>query len=66
MDTATQWALFLGALALASWMAGGLAAVLANMQFSQHRQRAAEYLTLGLSAAGFISAVAMAVILVTR
>ncbi|MDR9775982.1 hypothetical protein RJJ65_25635 [Rhizobium hidalgonense] len=66
MDTATRWALFLGALALVSWMAGGLAAVLANMQFSQHRQRAAEYLTLGLSAAGFISVAAMAVILVAQ
>ncbi|CCM78487.1 hypothetical protein [Rhizobium mesoamericanum] len=64
MDTATQWALFLGALTLASWMAGGLAAVLGNMEFSQQWQRVADYLTFGLSAAGFISALAMAVILV--
>ena len=65
MDTATQWALFFGALTLASWIAGGLTAVLGKVE-PGHRQRATEYLTFGLSAAGFISAVAMAAVLVIR
>ncbi|PDT08266.1 hypothetical protein CO655_23065 [Rhizobium sp. M1] len=65
METATQWALFFGALTLASWIAGGIAAVLGSVELG-HRQRATEYLTFGLSAAGFISAVAMAAVLVIR
>lgn len=65
MDTAAQWALFLGALTLASWIAGGLTAVFGNLELG-HRQRAVEYLTFGLSAAGFISAIAMAAILIIR
>ncbi|RFB85541.1 hypothetical protein B5K11_29815 [Rhizobium leguminosarum bv. trifolii] len=64
MDTATQWALLLGVLTLASWIAGGLAAVLGNGEFGQHRQRVVEYLSLGLSGIGLMSAIAMAAILV--
>ncbi|MBY3595422.1 hypothetical protein [Rhizobium bangladeshense] len=66
MDTATQWALFLGILTLASWLVGGLAAVIGNVELDPHRQKAAEYLTFGLSATGFISAIAMVLILVIR
>ncbi|NKF11538.1 hypothetical protein HER20_13530 [Rhizobium sp. BUS002] len=65
METATQWALFFGALTLASWIAGGLTAVIGKVELG-HRQKATEYLTIGLSAAGFISAVAMAAVLVIR
>nr|WP_246724664.1 hypothetical protein [Rhizobium phaseoli] len=64
MDTATQWALLLGVMTLASWIAGGLAAVLGNGELSQHRQRAVDYLTIGLNGVGFVSAVAMGAILV--
>ncbi|WP_245422876.1 CvpA family protein [Rhizobium sp. S9] len=66
MDTATHWALLLGILTLASWLAGGFAAVLGNVELGHHGQRAAEYLSFGLSVAGFISAVAMVLILVIR
>lgn len=66
MDTATHWALLLGALALASWFAGGFAAVLGNVELGRHGQKAAEYLTFGLSVTGFISAVAMILILAIR
>ncbi|MBB3523704.1 MULTISPECIES: hypothetical protein [Rhizobium] len=65
MDTATQWALLLGALTLASWIAGGLTAVFGNVE-PGHRQKAAGYLSFGLNAAGLISAAAMVAILVIR
>ncbi|ACE94146.1 hypothetical protein RHECIAT_PC0000065 (plasmid) [Rhizobium etli CIAT 652] len=65
METATQWALFFGALTLASWIAGGLTAVFGKVELG-HRQRATQYLAFGLNAAGFISAVAMAAVLVIR
>ncbi|WP_052029508.1 hypothetical protein [Rhizobium sp. CCGE 510] len=66
MDTATQWALLLGALTLASWIAGGLTAVFGNVEPGHPRQKAAEYLMFGLNAAGLVSAVAMVAILVIR
>lgn len=66
MDTATQWALLLGALTLAGWIAGGLVAVFGSVEIGRHRQKAAEYLTFGLSAAAFVSAVAMVAFLVVR
>ncbi|MBX4908862.1 MULTISPECIES: hypothetical protein [Rhizobium] len=66
MDTATHWALLLGILTLASWLAGGFAAVLGNVELGPHGQKAAEYLTLGLSITGFICAFAMVLILVIR
>ena len=66
METATQWALFFGALTLASWIAGGLTAVLGKVELGHSRQKAAEYLAFGLNAAGFISSVAMAALLVIR
>jgi hypothetical protein len=66
MDTATQWALLLGALTLASWIAGGLTAVFGNVEPGHPRQKAAEYLMFGLNAAGLASAVAMVAILVIR
>ncbi|SCB58729.1 hypothetical protein GA0061105_105198 [Rhizobium aethiopicum] len=66
MDTATHWAFLLGILTLASWIAGGLAAVLGNVELGRHGQKTAEYLTLGLSAAGFVSAIVMALILIIR
>ncbi|AIC30627.1 MULTISPECIES: hypothetical protein [Rhizobium] len=65
MNTARQSALLLGWLTLARWIAGGLAAGRENAELV-HRQRAAEYLTFGLSAAGFISAVSTAAIPVIR
>lgn len=64
MNTATHWALLLGLLTLASWIAGGLAAVVGHAEFGQHRQRSIEYLTLGLNGVAFVSAVAMGGILV--
>ncbi|OWV82198.1 hypothetical protein ATY77_02870 [Rhizobium sp. R634] len=62
MDTPTQWAFFLGALTLAS----RIAAVFGSAEIGRHRQKAAEYLTFGLSAAAFVSAVAMVAYLVMR
>ncbi|MGG7577214.1 hypothetical protein [Rhizobium sp. Nf11,1] len=66
MDTAAHWALLLGILTLASWLAGGFAAVLGNVELGHHGQKTAEYLTFGLSVTGFISAIAMVLILVIR
>ncbi|AGS25757.1 hypothetical protein [Rhizobium etli] len=66
MDTATHWAFLLGILTLASWIAGGFAAVLGNVELGHHGQKAAEYLTFGLSVTGFISAVAMILMLLIR
>ncbi|ARQ61479.1 hypothetical protein EFR00_24095 [Rhizobium sophoriradicis] len=67
MNTARQSALLLGWLTLARWIAGGLAAGRGRENAELvHRQRAAEYLTFGLSAAGFISAVSTAAIPVIR
>ncbi|PCK81676.1 hypothetical protein CPT34_07665 [Rhizobium sophoriradicis] len=65
MNTARQSALLLGWLTLARWIAGGLAVDWEKAQLV-HRQRAAENLTFGLSAAGFISAVSTAAIPVIR
>ncbi|PDT20583.1 hypothetical protein CO674_26630 [Rhizobium hidalgonense] len=64
MDAATQWALLLGALTLASWIAGGLTAVFGNVEPGQPRQKPAEYLIFVLNAAGLALAVAMVAILV--
>ncbi|MBB3355243.1 putative membrane protein required for colicin V production [Rhizobium sp. BK049] len=66
MDTAAHWALLLGILTLASWLVGGFAAVLGNVELGHHGQKTAEYLTFGLSVTGFISAIAMVLILVIR
>ncbi|MBY4612651.1 MULTISPECIES: hypothetical protein [Rhizobium] len=65
MDIATQWALLLGALTLASWIAGGLTAVFGNVE-PGHRQKAVGYLIFGLNAASLVSAAAMVAILVIR
>ena len=62
---APHWAILLGTLTLACWLAAGLAAVLGTAEEIRHGQAGgfAGYMTMGLAGAGVGSALAMLAIL---
>ncbi|QKK33311.1 hypothetical protein FE844_027500 (plasmid) [Rhizobium indicum] len=58
----SHWAMLLGTLALASWVAAGLVAVLATRQEirSGGASRGSEFVSLALAGAGVVLAIVMA------